>query len=508
MQMKLATAALLGLVLVAAAACSGGDDAKIADLEERVEAAEEARQEAEQEAERQRQAAEQAERERREAEQAEQEAERERQAAEQAEQEAEEARQAAEAERQRLADEAERAQQRLDAAAAMRALAGTRTRGGATLDAAPRYNAPASITAPTLTGTPSTSSAGRWLKTTLSSRTTARRDMIEIYSDREAPKRSPFATSSYNSGNTVINTEGVVVGNVTIANADHSRLVASGSFPRSSGEPQPYNLVDRGPTQTEIDADPNDDITGTGRDETRHPLRYSVEVSGSLQGASGRFRCGGADTSTACTVQNRGGSFHFGGTWVFIPSSGTVQILSDDAEFMWFGWWSRYTVSNDTWAFVADHGGNALSDVSAATGTATYRGTAAGHYAIAEPVGGESGLGSFTASATLQADFDTNTVSGSITGFSNAPDWSLALKSGDISGGTTGNDGTDSADPGGVTWTINGNPAADSGAWEAAFYSNLPVAESTGVVPYGIAGTFEADYGSTAELIGAFGAHR
>ena len=60
---------------------------------------------------------------------------------------------------------------------------------------------------------------------------------------------------------------------------------------------------------------------------------------------------------------------------------------------------------------------------------------------------------------------------------------------------------------GGVTWSINGAPQ-DSGKWEAQFYSNLPAAESTGVVPYGIAGTFEADYGTVARMIGAFGAHK
>ena len=66
-----------------------------------------------------------------------------------------------------------------------------------------------------------------------------------------------------------------------------------------------------------------------------------------------------------------------------------------------------------------------------ATGSATYQGPAAGRYAVYEPDTGDSGIGSFTASATLQADFDAtpnNTVSGMITGFSNDPSWSLALK--------------------------------------------------------------------------------
>lgn len=178
---------------------------------------------------------------------------------------------------------------------------------------------------------------------------------------------------------------------------------------------------------------------------------------------------------------------------------------------MWFGWWSSYTVSSDTWAFQAEHDGVAAytaTELDPVAGSATYRGPAAGWYAIYEPTTGDSGTGSFTASATLEADFDANTVAGSITNFSNDPGWSLTLKRGTITGGTVG------VAANGVTWTIDDTPL-DSGAWEATFYSHLPLNESEGVQPYGIAGTFEAEYGSTATddtptaaLIGAFGAHK
>lgn len=494
------TAALgiVGCIALVTAGCGGGGGlSKIEEeaLQQQLEAEADARKKAEEEKL-------EAERKLREEETARREAEQETETAET--QRDEEQRKAAEAEqeRKRLADEAAEAQQRLDAAAARRALAGTHTTGTtATLAAKPQYNAAASITTPSLAGTPSTSSAGRWLKTTLSTRTAATRDMIEIYSDVEAPKRSDFATSSYNSGNSVINGAGDVIGSVTIANDAHGRLVASGSFPRVSGTPQQLKLVDRGPTQAEIDADPNDDITGTGRDEQRFPSRWMVEASGTLQGASGRFRCGGADNTAVCTVQNRGGSFHFSTGWQFVPSSGTVKILVNDSEFMWFGWWSRYTIQGDSWAFEAKHGGNALTDVAAVTGTATYRGQAAGHYAIHEPATGDSGTGNFTASAQFQADFDADTVSGSITGFSNAPGWALTLNSRPIASGAVAAAGNT------VTWSINEVPV-DSGSWEASFYSNLPTDQSTGVQPYGIAGTFQADYGSTGRLIGAFGAHK
>ncbi len=419
------------------------------------------------------------------------------------------AKEAAEAERQRLEMEAEEARQAANAAAARRALAGSRATGsaaGITVD--PRYNMAAIVTAPAGTSPQATSQTGRWRKTSLTGRTATTVDTVEVYADVEAPDPVNFKDSEHNTG--VVNEEGDVDGELTITNTAHSHLVASGSFPRTSAVAQQFDLVDRGPTQAEIDADPNDDITGTGRDTDRHPDQYSVEVSGTLQGASGRFRCGGNADAT-CTVQNRGDTFNFGGTWVFIPSSGTTKVLVPDAQYMWFGWWARHTPGGDpTWAFQAKHGGEVTSDnIEVITGTATYRGTAAGRYAVYQPVGGPSSTGSFTASASLTANFDTDSLSGSITGFSNDPDWTVALKPGDInnSNGSAGNDGTDTNDPGGVTWTINGAPL-DSGSWEAQFYSNLPADEDTGVMPYGIAGTFQADYGTVARMIGAFGAHR
>ena len=171
-------------------------------------------------------------------------------------------------------------------------------------------------------------------------------------------------------------------------------------------------------------------------------------------------------------MQNNGGSFTFTGDWDFIPSNGRVQIVVPDAEYMWFGVWARQTVRlssppdqpTELWRFEAQHGGTApVTTLTDATGSATYQGPAAGRYAVYEPDTGDSGIGSFTASATLQADFDADTVSGTITGFSNDPSWSLALKRKDVTGGTV-----TAAE---VTWTIDGVPD-DSGTWEAAFYAN------------------------------------
>ena len=588
MQARFTLAVLLGVVLIAAGACSGGgDDERIAELETDLEASEEARQEAAREAaeaERLRQEEEtarlEAEAEAQQAEREAAEAEADAAEAERLRLEEEVARQAAEAARQRLENEAEERRQADAAERARTAIDGhvNRDAPGELTVGAIEYGEPAPVTNPAGPFSTSTGRSGVWSTTSLTAHAEPTRDMIEIYSDVEADTREPFRTSPLNTEHVgptgtdaVITGTNMVVGWVDIMNADggddnHSRIAAAGSFPRDIGLPKPFTLVDRGITETQYDTLDSDndgtlneiaaasdgtvtdaelalvDVDGvTGitrqqynqysadrgfRDTDDFPLRYAYTTNGQLQGASGTYRCNGANANVECTVQNRGGSFQFApaAAWDFIPSSGTVQIVVPDAEYMWFGVWARQTVRHESdnhtteiWMFEANHGGNAVTGVGDATGTATYRGPAAGRYAVYEPDTGDSGIGSFTASATLQADFDaaTNTVSGTITGFSNDPSWSLALKRGNVTGGKVG------VAMDGVTWTIDGIPDDnDSGAWEATFYSNLPLVNDQGIAdtavdyqPHGIAGTFQAEYdpsgvGARAAVIGAFGAHR
>ena len=546
MQARFASAVLLGFVLIAAAACSGSDgltEAEEEALQERVEQAElEAA-----EAERRRQAAEEARKKAEEeavaAEQAEQEAEDDAAEAERLRQEAEEERQAAEAARQRLAAEAE-ARRKADAAERARtAIVGSRTIGAAATIAVGdiEYGEPAPVTTPPGPFTTTEGRSGRWSTTSLTAIAEPTRDMIQIYSDVEAPTSVPFKDSEYNTNNAVVNAEGMVLPAGLALGTDNRDDAASGSFDRTSAPPKSFDMVDRGEHETaqertdaistaqgNFDNDPSDanrDALAAARasrvrDTDRYPYRWAAETTGTLGGASGRFRCSemGSTADTSCTVTNTGGGFVFAGPWYFVPSSGTVGVRVEDAEYMWFGVWARQTVRladppdqpTETWAFQAKHGGNDVTDFGGATGTATYNGPAFGRYAVYEPDTGDSGIGTFTASATLVADFDAapNTVAGSITNFSNDPSWSLALKRKDIASGVAAA-GTDD-----VTWTIDGLPD-DSGTWEAAFYSNLPTDTPglTQVQPHGIAGTFEAEYdpsgaGERAALIGAFGAHR
>ncbi len=495
MNTKLMTALILGSFVLAGCSGSGGSGPSAS---ERIEELEEQVAELEEQAEQEQTA---------------------RERAEQQSQTAEQQRQREQAEREQLEQEAEEARQAANAAAARRALAGSRTTGDtATLAGTPRYGMAAIVTVPSGTSATTSSQTGRWRSTSLTGRTATTVDTVEVFTDIEAPDRVDFKDSTYNSGDSVVNTEGDVIGEVAIAGSRDD--TAASSFPSTSGRPKSFDYVDRGfDDQAAKDAAIDACTSGEPcparnipvRNTDRYPLRYAVDVGGRLGGASGTFRCDAASTGTACTVQNRGNTFFFAGPWAFIPSSGTTKVLVHDAEYMWFGWWARHTPGGDpTWAFQAKHGGAVTSGgIEPITGTMTYRGTAAGRYAVYQPVGGPSSTGSFTASASLTANFDTNSLSGSITGFSNDPDWTVRLKPGDItnSSGSASNDGADVGDPGGVTWTINGAPL-DSGSWESQFYSNLPTDESAGVMPYGVAGTWQAEYGTVARMIGSFGAHR
>ena len=459
------------------------------------------------------------------------------------------------AERDQIADERDDAVERANRADARDALGGDYAIGTAAdpvnvdIAAPVRYRESATVTAPTDTfaGT-STSTTGQWLKTTLSNRGSMTAEQAEIYSDVDAPENILFADSKLNtgtiverdgdtiSGGVVVDSTGKVVGWIPAGTLNMHDASAS-AFPRTSGAPMQIRLIDRGEfTQAELDehkmaerdrapadddvydsrgfpVDPDYDRAKRARDEERYPEHYSVEVSGSLDNASGRFVCGGNDPAAECTVQNTGEAFDFSPNWRFQPSSSSQRVRVPDAHYMWFGWWSQQPISDPDgeFAYRANHGGTIeVSDVSGVTGKATYKGVASGQYAIYQPLGEQSSHGRFNANATLTADFDANTVSGAITEFSQQPDWSLTLHSRPINGGQI------QAAEGSVSWLINGIPrdgaAAAERQWEAQFYSNIDLSEldpapQTRVRPYGIAGAFTATYTDVGKMVGAFGAH-
>ena len=172
---------------------------------------------------------------------------------------------------------------------------------------------------------------------------------------------------------------------------------------------------------------------------------------------------------------------------------------------MHFGWWKQEN-SDSSLAFATFSGGVYSGTTGGGTnfdllgGSATYRGPAAGQYAIEQPAGSESGAGSFTASTELTANFSANTLSGSVTNFSNAPDWELTLNAASMAGGNV-----EAADGGTVTWEIGDATSQHTGGWTAEFFSEAPY---VGQTPDGVAGTFDAQFDDVGRLTGAFGARK
>ena len=197
-----------------------------------------------------------------------------------------------------------------------------------------------------------------------------------------------------------------------IANAD-GRLIKSGSFPTTDGEDKAF------PNNFE-----NDD-NSDGLD--------IVRISGTFHGASGHFQC----ETQPCTIGRRGDRYTIvAGTWTF-HATDTARALVDDKSYMYFGWW-KHEMSDGSLAFATFSGGVAAYSATTGGGTAfdalgssaTYRGPAAGQYALEQPAGTESGAGSFTADAELTANFAANTLSGTVTNFSNASDWTVDVECG------------------------------------------------------------------------------
>ena len=386
---------------------------------------------------------------------------------------------------------------------------------------------------------PTKTSSGRWLVSEFTSDTSDDRYKIIVFSDVERPTTVPFKDSDYNdiaedgltvveldstttSAERVVDGAGKIVGRILVASTTQRDDVTGSNFPRdSSGIPRTYKLEDRGRytfEQRDGNSPPTRETAdGSWRNENLHPLRWNAEVSGALGGANGKFYCSAGDvtdttTSATCTVQRVGDNLLFGGTdstWTFVPSSASAGVRVADEQFMYFGYWSEQpNPIADEWRFRLFHGpttGNRVTatDISSiTTGTFTYRGPAAGYFAISELHG--STYDEFTARATLTANFAADTISGMIDQISGQDGWTVRLNQASFATDPSAVEN----DTGGTTWTIDGTPGADAGEWSGSFYSNLPSTDRNNVVPAGFAGQFQAEHGDDARMIGAFGAHK
>lgn len=391
------------------------------------------------------------------------------------------ARLAAEAEQARLEMEAEEARQAANAAQAALALQGFASDALDNLDltVTRRYRNVAVNAAGATFTNKSTSSSGKWFITSLS----GGEDEMVVYSD--AGPQSTEKMFDHRAGYTnLFNEDGTLMNAGLALSGTPSFRIASSSFKKN-----------------QVNSFPVDD-----RDNDSDTTETTVKISGTLDGASGYFEC---TSTTACTVTNTGGDTYAfaGAAWAFHPNSQNATIKIDDDSHMHFGWWKREVMgATPSISYRAFQDGTiGPADATTATGTATYSGPAIGQYAVHQPAGVlegagvVSGLGSFSAAAELSANFVTNTLSGTVSNFSHAPNWSLTLKSATIGAG--------GVDDGDVEWLIGDRPgtAATDDRWDADFYRDVSAGTAQ---PEGVAGTFEATYGDVAKMIGAFGAHR
>ena len=556
MQTKLAMAVLFGFVLVAAAACSRSSDRdRIAQLESDLATSEEARQEAEQEAADARQRADDAEEEAadalQEAADAEQEVADAEQEAADAEQEAADAQQRAddaeEAQRQAQQQQQQLQQQLTEAEQAeLRARAssfGTQLDFG---DGTTGPTAPTSVSAPATiswtrgnmrtfrpsgvtfaSGSAAPSVPGGWSSASFTGQTGTAdaliNDTVYLYTNIQPPSSRNFWK----------------VHNVEVANA-HG---VAADNPTPTGTPR---------------------VVRVGSDPLDHgdAATFDIAVSGTYDGVSGTYTC------AACTIDESDGDitditaadfeandyvtgtgsdreFVSGTEWSFKPDSIYTRVkIEDQADqddaYLYFGIWSSIPddiVGTYNFRYIAGGGAgpaSGLTNFNALTGPVTFRGGAVGRYTTQGQVGGQNAkIGTFTATATLNAHFGTapddgtadtapGTLSGSITDFREGGNplagWRVTLGG----GGSPQDVGmpmaiSNGAVTGGIT-VANIGGLSVAGSWGATFYGSdnevledrikYPAKQHPVVDLAGVAGWFDATGTGVndASLAGAFAA--
>ena len=257
----------------------------------------------------------------------------------------------------------------------------------------------------------------------------------------------------------------------------------------------------------------------------------SYQVRGTFAGVPGEYHCTPA-INKYCAVEARldglrlgeleGASFVVTNTaWRFKPDNMDDKVRSDrDPAFVTYGYWIKKSANGkwDVSAFHNNHRGpnpTAISGLDSDTklvGTVTYKGGAAGVYALSDEAG------TFTADAELVADFTANSarvpgsisVTGTIDGFMTkgftggdgmSRDWSVELQKLQISAsGSFVTNASNNAN-GLTSWTMGGTAALAAGKWEGAFYER----GGAGLRPKTATGSFYAEHGTNSRLVGAFG---
>ena len=272
------------------------------------------------------------------------------------------------------------------------------------------------------------------------------------------------------------------------------------------------------------------DPDGDGDDIATEDRPAKRSLGGTYDGVSGRFEC----TGTACDVSRAANdALTLDGTWTFMPRGLTDGVPQDeDLLYLYFGIWfsEPNDPSADTYDFrwIADGDGTAISDTKFQTliGSATFTGGAVGRYSLATSADQDARVGTFTAKATLTADFDNandgsagNSLDGNITEFreggrSFGSNWNVYLGTNASTAAPLTNTGV-ATQSGGADASIGGVEV--TGGWGATLHGvdneDLSAREDYTVTKYpmadisGVSGWFEAvDTNKGVGIVGAFGA--
>ena len=320
-----------------------------------------------------------------------------------------------------------------------------------------------------------TADASGWTSATLTmtDAVTEATDTLMIYTDIEAPADKLF-TDQYDRAtrDNILN------------DADRATKAASGEFPSGSSQQLTYGGASGNP----------------------------VSFAGTFDGISGNYEC--TSSGSTCTLStDADGELATAADWRFTPNSNLATVKDPDTAYAYFGWWLNMpkdnTAAHDVDVFAGGTTGNAADVTNAIEGTATYSGPAAGQYITKTYTAGvqtNAGVGQFTATANLKANFtdaaNPGSIGGSVTGFmldgnTSAP-WTVVLEDAALADGSAVFNGTSEVNfGGGLT-----DGATAAGTWQGSFYADADAADAA---PGAVAGTFDA-VTDNAAVIGGFGA--
>lgn len=253
--------------------------------------------------------------------------------------------------------------------------------------------------------------------------------------------------------------------------------------------------------------------------------------SGTVDDVPGTFSCTGEVANCSPPVAGSRGELTSTQNWTFSPSSSSATIDVMDGEYLIFGWWLNETPDGD-FEFHAFSGARGMTPVTATelvgntmVGSATYKGGAAGKWAMANALDSTNHGGHFTADATITADFDADAddditdgndrdgvlVSGMIDNFmigGESRDWTVTL----TSDADAAADGVQTADNAALvspttSWDLGGG-VTGTGAWSLAYHRLAADATTPPSHPDAVTGEFDAAIagGEIGQIVGAFGA--